>query len=68
MTLIVLERKRKVKWIDSLSRIDTDIEIASANSIDERLVFVFRIDDDNIMTEHETTENLELNRKRFTAS
>lgn len=68
MTLIILEWEWEIKWIDSLSRIDTDIEIASSYSIDESLVFVFGIDDDDIMSEHETTEYLEFDSERFTSS
>ena len=68
MALVILEGEREVKWIDSLSSVDTDIEITTSNSIHESLVFVFRIDDDDIMSEHEATEYLELHGKRFTSS
>ena len=68
MALVVLEGEWEVKWIDSLCRIDTDIEIASSDGVDECFVFVFWIDDDDIMSEHEATEYLELHGKRFTSS
>lgn len=68
MTLIILEGEWEIKRIDSLSSINTDIEIAPADSIDERFVFIFRIDDDDIMSEHEATEYLEFHCKRFTSS
>jgi hypothetical protein len=68
MTLIILEGKREVKGVDSLSSIDTDIEVASSDSIDESFVFIFWIDDDDIMSEHETTKYLEFYSKRFTTS
>lgn len=68
MTLVVFERKRQIKWIDTLCRIDTHIEVAPSDRIDERFVFVFRIYDDHIMTEHERSEYLELDGKRFTSS
>lgn len=68
MALVIFERKREVKRIDSLGRIDTDIEVASTDSIDEIFVFVLWIDDDDIVTKHERTEDLKLHCKRFTAS
>jgi hypothetical protein len=68
VALIVLEWEWEVKWIDSLSSIDTDIEIAASDSIHESFVFIFWVDDDDIMTEHETTQYLEFYRKRFTSS
>ena len=68
MALVILEGEWEVKWIDSLSSVDTDIEIAATDSIDESFVFVFRIDDDDIMSEHETTEYLEFYSERFTSS
>ena len=63
MTFVVLEGERKVKRIDTLCCIDTDVEIATTNSIDERLVFVFWIDDDDVSSEHETTKYFELHCK-----
>ena len=68
MTFVILKWKREVKRIDTLSSIDTDIEIASSDSIHKGFVFIFRIDDDNVMTEHETTQDFEFYCKRFTAS
>ncbi len=68
MALIILERERKIKRIDSLSSVDTDIEVATADSIDESFVFIFWINHDNIMSEHETTENFELHSERLTSS
>lgn len=68
MALVIFERKREVKRIDSLCRIDTDIEVASTDSVDEIFVFVFWIDDDDIVTEHERTEYFEFYSKRFTSS
>lgn len=68
MALIVLEGEWEVKWIDSLCCIDTDIEIASPYSIHESFVFVFWIDDDDIVSEHEATEYLEFYSKRLTSS
>lgn len=68
MALIILEGEWEVKWIDSLSSIDTDIEITTSNSIHESLIFVFWIDDYDIMSEHETTEYLEFYSKRLTSS
>jgi hypothetical protein len=68
MTFIILEWKREVKRVDTLSRIDAHIEITSSHSIHESFVFIFRIDDDDIVAEHETTEYFEFYCKRFTAS
>lgn len=68
MAFIILEGKGKIKRIDTLSGVDADIEITSSDSIHEGFVFVFWIDDDNIMAEHETTEDFEFYCKRFTTS
>jgi hypothetical protein len=68
MAFVIFEWEGEVKRIDTLSSIDADIEVTSSNSVHESLVFVFGIDDDNIVTEHETTEDFEFYRKRFTAS
>jgi hypothetical protein len=68
VAFIVFEWEWEIKWIDSLSCIDTDIEIAPSDSINEIFVFIFRIYDDHIMTEHETTEYLEFDGKWFTSS
>lgn len=68
MALVILEGERQIERVDALRRVDADIEIASSDGIDQRFVFVFGIDDDDIMAEHEAAEYLELHGKGFTSS
>jgi hypothetical protein len=59
----IFEGTGKVKRVDTLIRVQVDIEVCPSHSIHERTIFVFWIEDDHISTEHEGTEYFELHSK-----
>ena len=65
MRISILECSWEIEWINSLIRVEIDIEIRPPDGIDESLVFILRIEDDHIGTEHKCSKNLEFHGKRF---
>lgn len=65
MSIRILEGSREIEGIDPFVGVEIDIEIRPPNSIDEGLVFILRIEDDHVRSEHECSKNLELHGKRF---
>ncbi len=68
MSISILECSWKVERIDTLIGIQIDVEVGSSDGIDECFVLIFRIEDDDVRPEHESTENLELDGKRLSSS
>ena len=63
MRLGILETPWEIEWIDTLIGVEIDIEVRPSYRIDERSVLVLRIEDDDVCTEHEGSEDLELDGK-----
>jgi hypothetical protein len=59
---------RDVEGVDVLRGGDGDIEEASAECLGKPLIFIFRVDNDNIGADHERADDLELRRVRFSAA
>ena len=68
MCLSIFEGSGKVKRIDLLIGIETDVKVGSSDGIDERFVFIFRIKDDHIRSHHESTQDLQLHSKRLSST
>lgn len=68
MSISILEGAREVKRINTLIRVEVDIEVGTSDRIDQCLVLILWIEDNHIRSEHECTQYFELDGKRFSSS
>lgn len=68
MRLLIFESFWQIKWIETLSSVEIDIDIPPSDRIDEWFVLVFGVDHDHIYAEHHRPKYLQLDRKGLSSS